>query len=82
MEFNRCRAYCQVKSVHAQWRQHKRRSRERIKNYTHRTRNKKLEGRVNRKYGRQFQTVSGNSSTLTQNKKTQLNIVLKGLREK
>ncbi|SEL04331.1 hypothetical protein SAMN04488114_1221, partial [Carnobacterium iners] len=49
---------------------------------THRTTIEKLDKRVNRKYGQQFQSVSGNLPALTQSKKTPLSIILKSLRGK
>ena len=52
------------------------------KDCTHRTTIEKLDKRVNRKYGQQFQSESGNLPALTQNKKTQLSMVLRGLRGK
>lgn len=50
------------------------------KESTYQTTIEKLDKRVNRKYGQQFQSISSNLPALTQSKRTPLSIVLKGLR--
>lgn len=52
------------------------------KEFAYQTTIEKLDRRVNRKYSQQFQNVTGNLPALSKSKKTQLSIVLKGLRGK